>query len=129
MAWQNQSTKRKTYLSATSSTTNTIRTSEELNLEDHGQKLATNLSCCRAIAQAVSRRLPTAAARVETQVWSCGDFVMDKSGAGAGFLREFPLQIHNSICFSTIIFTITRGWHNRPGVAAVPIASQTPQKT
>jgi CRISPR/Cas system CSM-associated protein Csm2 small subunit len=24
-----------------------------------------------------------------------------------------------------MIFTITRGWHNRPGVAAVPIASQT----
>jgi hypothetical protein len=33
-------------------------------------------------------------------------------------------NIH-SICFSTIIFTITRGWHNRPGAAAVPIASQT----
>jgi hypothetical protein len=31
----------------------------------------------------------------------------------------------HSICFSTIIFTITRGWHNRPGVAAVPTASQT----
>jgi hypothetical protein len=26
----------------------------------------------RAIAQAVSRRLPTAAARVQTRVWSCG---------------------------------------------------------
>jgi hypothetical protein len=41
----------------------------------------------RAIAQAVSRRLPTAAAR---------DFVIDKSGAGAGFLRElrFPLPIY-----------------------------------
>jgi hypothetical protein len=50
-------------------------------------------------------------------------FVMDKSGAGAGFLRElrFPLPI----CFSTIIFAITRGWHSRPGVAAVPIASQS----
>jgi hypothetical protein len=31
----------------------------------------------------------------------------------------------HSICFSTIIFTITRGWHNRPGLAAVPIVSQT----
>jgi hypothetical protein len=30
----------------------------------------------------------------------------------------------HSICFSTIIFSITRGWHNMPGVAAVPIASQ-----
>jgi hypothetical protein len=35
-----------------------------------------------------------------------------------------PINLH-SICFSTIIFIITRGWHNRPGVAAVPIASQT----
>jgi hypothetical protein len=26
----------------------------------------------RAIAQAVSRRLPTAAAQVQTRVWSCG---------------------------------------------------------
>jgi hypothetical protein len=55
------------------------------------------------------------------------DFVMDKSGAGAGFLRELRFSLHNlhSICFSTIIFTITRDWHNRPGVAAVPIVSQT----
>jgi hypothetical protein len=35
-----------------------------------------------------------------------------------------PANLHY-ICFSTIIFTISRGWHNRPGVAAVPIASQT----
>jgi hypothetical protein len=35
-----------------------------------------------------------------------------------------PANLH-SIRFSTIIFTITRGWHNRPGVAAVPIVSQT----
>jgi hypothetical protein len=35
-----------------------------------------------------------------------------------------PANLH-SICFSTIIFITTRGWHNRPGVAAVPIASQT----
>jgi hypothetical protein len=55
------------------------------------------------------------------------DFVMDKSGAGAGFLRElqFPLPIYIPFCFSTIIFAITRGWHIRPGVAAMPIASQT----
>jgi hypothetical protein len=46
--------------------------------------------------------------------------------AGAGFLRELRFPLHNlhSISFSTIIFTITRSWHNRPGVAAVPIASQ-----
>jgi hypothetical protein len=55
------------------------------------------------------------------------DFVMDKSGAVAGFLRELRFSLANldSMCYSTIIFTITRGWDNRPGVAAVPISSQT----
>jgi hypothetical protein len=45
----------------------------------------------RAIAQAVSRWLPTGAARVRTRVWSSGG----QSGAGAGFLRvlRFPLPI------------------------------------
>jgi hypothetical protein len=36
----------------------------------------------------------------------------------------FPCQSTFHL-LSTIIFTITRGWHNRPGVAAVPIVSQT----
>jgi hypothetical protein len=40
----------------------------------------------------------------------------------------FPCQSTHSICFSTIIFTITRGWHNMAGVAAVPIASQAELK-
>jgi hypothetical protein len=48
----------------------------------------------RAIAQAVSRWLPTAAARVRSRLFSseiCGG----QSGAGAGFLRvlQFPLPI------------------------------------
>jgi hypothetical protein len=30
---------------------------------------------------------------------------------------------------STIIFIITRGWHNRPGVAAVPIVEIKPMLT
>jgi hypothetical protein len=53
----------------------------------------------RAIAQAVSRRFPTAAARFQTRVGKW-DFVMDKSGAGAGFLRElrFPLPIYIPSC-------------------------------
>jgi hypothetical protein len=38
-----------------------------------------------------------------------------------------PANLH-SICFSTIAFTITRGWHNRPGAAAVPITSPLPSK-
>jgi hypothetical protein len=74
----------------------------------------------RAIAQAVSRRLPTAAARVQTRVWSCRILWWTKVAKG----QVSPANLH-SICFSTIIFTITRGWHNRPGVAAVAIASQT----
>jgi hypothetical protein len=38
------------------------------------------------IAQAVSRWLPTAAARVRGQVWSSG-ICGGQSGAGAGFLQ------------------------------------------
>jgi hypothetical protein len=47
------------------------------------------LRCGRAIAQAVSRRLSTAAARVRAEVRSCG-----QSGTAAGFLRvlRFPCQ-------------------------------------
>jgi hypothetical protein len=46
----------------------------------------------RAIAQAVSRWLPTAAARVRSQVKSCG-ICGGQSGTGAVFLRilRFPL--------------------------------------
>jgi hypothetical protein len=48
----------------------------------------------RAIAQAVSRWLPTAAARVRARVWSSG-ICGGQSGAEAGFLRvlRFPLPI------------------------------------
>jgi hypothetical protein len=48
----------------------------------------------RAIAQAVSHRPPTMAARVWTQVRSCG-ICIGRSGTGAGFLRvlRFPLPI------------------------------------
>jgi hypothetical protein len=50
------------------------------------------------------------------------DFVMDKKwpwGRFSPLTSVSPANLH-SICFSTIIFTITRGWHNRPVVAAVP---------
>jgi hypothetical protein len=67
-----------------------------------------------AIAQTVSRWLPTAAARVRAQVSSCG-ICGGQSGVGAGFLRvlRFPLSSlfpptapHSSF--------IIRGWYNRP---------------
>jgi hypothetical protein len=68
----------------------------------------------RAIAQAVSRWLPTAAARVRAQVRSCG-ICGGQSGVGAGFLRvfQFPLPIlipPTSPHSSSIIW----GWYNRP---------------
>jgi hypothetical protein len=54
-----------------------------------------------AIAEAVSRSLPTAAARVQSQVWSSG-ICGGQSVAGAGFLRvlRFPLPFipPNSPC-------------------------------
>jgi hypothetical protein len=85
----------------------------------------------RAIAQAVSRRLPTAAARVRARVRSCG-ICGGQSGTGAGFLRvlRFPLPIlipstapHSS--------SIIRGWYNGPIVAAVPsgLSLTPPQET
>jgi hypothetical protein len=57
----------------------------------------------RAIAQAVSRWLPTAAARV-------------------GFLRvlRFPLPIFIPPISPQSPSPIIRGWYNRPVVAAVP---------
>jgi hypothetical protein len=46
----------------------------------------------RGIAQAVSRWLPIAAARIQTRVWSSG-ICGGQNGAGAGFLRvlRYPL--------------------------------------
>jgi hypothetical protein len=55
----------------------------------------------------------------DEQKWRCGRFSPRTSVSLANL---------HSICISTIIFTLTRGWHNRPGVAAVPIASQTKKK-
>jgi hypothetical protein len=54
--------------------------------------------------------------------------MVDKVALGQVFSEYFssPANLH-SIFFSTINFTITRGWQNRPGVATVPIASQTKQ--
>jgi hypothetical protein len=67
----------------------------------------------RATDKAVSRRLPTAAARVLSQVTSCG-ICCGQNGTGAGFLWVFlfplPLLIPLNAPYSSII----QGGYNRP---------------
>jgi hypothetical protein len=68
----------------------------------------------RAIAQAVSRRRPTAAARVRAKVSSCGICGV-QSGTGVGFLRvlRFPLPVLIPLT-APYSSSIIRGWYNRP---------------
>jgi hypothetical protein len=75
----------------------------------------------RAIAQAVSRWLPTAAARFREWVRSCG-ICGGQSGTGAGFLRvlRFLLSIFIPPITPQTPSSIIWGWYNRPMVAAVP---------
>jgi hypothetical protein len=75
----------------------------------------------RAIAQAISRWLPTAAARVRARVWSC-EICGGQSGAGAGFLRvlRLPLPIFILPTAPQSPSSIIWGLYNRPDVAAVP---------
>jgi hypothetical protein len=74
----------------------------------------------RAIAQAVSRWLPTAAARVRARVWSCG-ICGGQNGAGAGFLGvlRFPLPIFIPPIAPQSPSSIIWGLYNRPEMAAV----------
>jgi hypothetical protein len=83
----------------------------------------------RAIAQAVSRWLPTAAAHVRARVWSCGIFG-GQSGAGAGFLRvlKFPLPIFIPPIAPQSSSSIIWGLYNRPEVAAAPRDLVPPHK-
>jgi hypothetical protein len=69
----------------------------------------------RAVAQAVSRWLPIAAARVRARVWSCG-ICGGQSGAGAGFLLPIFIPPISPQSPSSIIW----GWYSRSVVAAVP---------
>jgi hypothetical protein len=82
----------------------------------------------RAIAQAVSLWLPTAAARVQTRVSSCG-ICGGQIGAGVGLLRVlgFPLPIFIPPISPQSPSPIIRGWYNRPAVATVVRDSVSPQ--
>jgi hypothetical protein len=74
----------------------------------------------RAITQAVSRWLLTAAARVRAQTMSCG---ICGEQSGTGFLRvfQFPLPIFIPPAAPQSSSSIIRGWYNWPIVAAVRI--------
>jgi hypothetical protein len=63
----------------------------------------------RAIAQAVSRRLPTAAARVQTLVWSCGILWWTKVAQGQVFSENFGLP-----CQSTFHLLLHNHLHYHP---------------
>jgi hypothetical protein len=75
----------------------------------------------RAIAQAVSRWLPTAAARVRAQAWSFGISGV-QSGTVAGFLQliRFPLPIFFPPVASHSPSSIIWGRYRRPVVVAIP---------
>jgi hypothetical protein len=75
----------------------------------------------RAKAQAVSRWLPTAGARVRARVRICG-ICGGQSGTGACVLRvlRFSLPIFIPPIAPQSPSSIIWGWHNRPIVAAVP---------
>jgi hypothetical protein len=72
-----------------------------------------NCTMGRAIAQAVSRCLPTSAAQVPAQIRSCG-ICGGQSVTGAGLLRliRFPLPI---LIPPTVLHSssLIRGWYNR----------------
>jgi hypothetical protein len=92
-----------------------------LRLRRHRNDVDRYVSFGRAIAQAVSRWFPTAAARIRARVWSCG-ICGGQSGAGAGFLRvlRFPLPIFIPPIVPQSPSSIIWGLYNRPEVAAVP---------
>jgi hypothetical protein len=75
----------------------------------------------RAIAQAVSRWLPTKATRVRARVWS-REILSWQSGGVEGFLRVllFPLPILNPPIAPQSPSSIIWSWYNRPVLAAVP---------
>jgi hypothetical protein len=73
------------------------------------------ISCGSAIAQAVSRRFPTAAARV------CSSGIIgEQSGAGAGFLRVLLFPLPKPFIPPTSPSSVTTGRYNKPEVADMP---------
>jgi hypothetical protein len=89
--------------------------------------------CGRAMAQAVSRRPPTAEARVRSRVSPCG-ICGGQSGIWTGFSPStsvFPCQFHSTGApllgkgQKIIIFTFITGLHNKPQGCGASVASGT----
>jgi hypothetical protein len=97
----------------------TVRSSETLificNIRCHSPEDNTReiyyIENGRAVAQAVSRWLPTAAARVRVRA-ACGGLWWTKQHWGRFSPSISVSTADHSTNFSIII--ITRGWHNRP---------------
>jgi hypothetical protein len=89
-------------------------------LDSNLSTAATLMVIGHAIAQAVSRWLPTSAARVRSRVCSSG-ICGGQSGAGAGFLLvlRFPLPIFIPPIAPQSPSPIIWGWYNSAEVAAV----------
>jgi hypothetical protein len=82
-------------------------------LHQHGQRVSeVSNQKGRAIAQAVSRRLPTAAARVQTRVWSCGILWWTKVTLGQVFSENFGFS-----CQSTFRLLLHNHLHYHPRLA------------
>jgi hypothetical protein len=93
---------------------------EAININWLSLNRALQILIGHAIAQALSRWLPTAAARVRSWVWSSG-ICGGQSGVGAGFLRviRFPLPIFIPQIAPQSPSPIIWGWYKRPDVTAV----------
>jgi hypothetical protein len=75
----------------------------------------------RAIAQAVSCRLPTAAARVETRVWSCGILWWTKVALGQVFSENFSFPCHSTF---HLLLRNHLHYHPRSGRCANSLANK-----
>jgi hypothetical protein len=81
----------------------------------------------RAVAQAVSRQLPSEAARVRAHGWSCGNSD-GQNGTGAGFLRVLGIHLPSIAPVDPLLSSfIIRRWRNRPAVDSVPPPPSSPK--
>jgi hypothetical protein len=69
-------------------------------------------TCGRAIAEALGRWLPTAAARVRARVWQVG-FVVEKAASGQVFSEYFGFP-----CQKRSFHQLLHHHHNHPGQLA-----------